>query len=103
MSVLIVGSATYPDITAALADAVGGEDRLVVDYRAATATVIATTVSVTDGGIHSVTYDGFEALSLWTGAGNDTVTTGDVDSKVRTFAGNDTITIGDGRSVVSAG
>src|SRR4051812_18765976 len=34
----------------------GGQDRLVVDYREAVTSVIATTVNVTDGGTHSVTY-----------------------------------------------
>lgn len=80
-----------------------GRDRLIIDYRAATSTIVATTVNVTDGGTHSVTYDGFESLTLWTGSGNDTVTTGEGDDKVRTFDGNDTITIGGGHSNISAG
>lgn len=81
----------------------GGRDRLVVDYSHSTATITGTVVSVTDGGVNSVTYDGFEDLTLKTGSGNDTVTTGDGDDKVRTAGGNDTITTGDGHSIISSG
>ena len=81
----------------------GGVDQLVVDYSGVTATVTGTAVGVTDGGTHSVTFDGVENFIIRTGAGNDTITTADGDNKVKTAGGNDTITTGDGRSNIASG
>ena len=81
----------------------GGIDHLIVDYSDATATVTGTVGGVTDGGIHSVTFDAVENFSIRTGSGNDTITTADGDNKVKTGGGNDTITTGDGRSNIASG
>ncbi len=81
----------------------GGVDHLIVDYSGVAATVTGTAVGVTDGGIHSVTFDGVENFTIRTGAGNDTITTADGDNKVKTAGGNDTITTGDGRSNIASG
>ena len=80
-----------------------GVDRLVVDYSTVTASVIGTTVSVTDGGIHSVTFDGIENVTIDTGTGNDTITAGDGSNVLTTRAGNDTITSGNGNNLIYAG
>jgi Ca2+-binding RTX toxin-like protein len=80
-----------------------GVDRLVVDYSTVTASIIGTTVSVTDGGIHSVTFDGIENVTIDTGSGNDTITAGDGRNVLSTRAGNDTITSGNGHNRIDAG
>ena len=81
----------------------GGVDRLVIDYSSVAATITGTVGGVTDGGIHSVTFDGVENFTIRTGAGNDTITTADGDNKIKTLDGNDTITTGDGRSNIASG
>ncbi len=76
-----------------------GVDRLIVDYRHATGAVMGDStshVSEAGGGGRSVTItDGtFEHVTILTGSGADTITTG---------AGNDIIKTGSGASTVSAG
>jgi Ca2+-binding RTX toxin-like protein len=80
-----------------------GVDRLIVDYSNATSSVVGTSVNITDGGSHAVTFDGFENFTILTGSGDDTITTGDGRNILRTHAGNDTITSGDGHNFINAG
>jgi Ca2+-binding RTX toxin-like protein len=80
-----------------------GTDKLFVDYSNATLSVIGTAVSVTDGGNHAVTFDGFENFTIFTGSGDDTITVGDGTNIVRTAGGNDTITAGNGHNTIDAG
>lgn len=81
----------------------GGRDHLVVDYADAVTSVIGTMGSVTDGGTNSVTFGAVEDFTIFTGSGNDTVTTGDGDNVLRTASGDDTITTGHGDSNINAG
>lgn len=68
-----------------------GRDRLVVDYRNVSTGVVATDGSVTDGGTNSVTFDGFEYLTILTGSGADTLTTGPGADVVEVRGGIDTV------------
>ena len=81
----------------------GGIDRLIVDYSLVTATLTGTMGGVTDGGTHSVTFDGIENVTFLTGSGNDTMTAGDGDNLFVTGLGNDTITTGNGHNTIDAG
>jgi Ca2+-binding RTX toxin-like protein len=82
----------------------GGIDRLKINYADAATSVIGTVGSVTDGGTNSVTFDlAVENFTIYTGTGNDTVTTGDGDNLLRTGLGDDTITAGHGNSLVESG
>ena len=80
-----------------------GNDRLIIDYSAATAAITGTPVNVTDGGTHAVTFTGVENFTISTGSGNDTVTVGDGFNVLNTNAGNDTITAGNGPNTISGG
>jgi Ca2+-binding RTX toxin-like protein len=80
-----------------------GIDHLTVDYSSDTSSIIGTTVSITDGGTHSVTFDGIENFKIDTGSGNDTLTVGDGTNVINTNAGNDTITAGNGGDRINAG
>lgn len=80
-----------------------GIDRLIVDYAATTSSVIGTSSNITDGGTHSVTFDGIENFTITTGSGNDTLTVGDGNNVVSTGIGNDTITTGDGPNTINSG
>jgi Ca2+-binding RTX toxin-like protein len=81
----------------------GGKDTLIVNYKTTTSDVIGSSVNISDGGTHSVTFDGFENFRIATGSGNDTITVGDGVNNVKTGAGNDTITGGDGRNAIFGG
>jgi Ca2+-binding RTX toxin-like protein len=81
----------------------GGKDTLIVKYDTTTSDVIGSSVNISDGGTHSVTYDGFENFRIATGSGNDTITVGNGVNNVKTGGGNDTITGGDGSNTVFGG
>jgi Ca2+-binding RTX toxin-like protein len=78
-----------------------GRDRLIVDYRNVSTGVVATKGSVTDGGTNSVTFDGFEYLTLITGSGADTVTTGPGADEVEVTGGIDTVDAGAGPDLLT--
>ena len=80
-----------------------GTDRLFVDYSSATGSITGTAVSITDGGSHAVTFDGFENFTIYTGSGADTLTVGDGENIIHSGAGNDTITSGNGHNQIVAG
>jgi Ca2+-binding RTX toxin-like protein len=83
-----------------------GDDRLVVDYRFATGAVTGTAASVAEaggGGRLATIEGGFEHFTIWTGAGADTITTGDGDDYVFTGDGAGTVTVGDGYNMVVGG
>jgi Ca2+-binding RTX toxin-like protein len=61
-----------------------GRDRLVVDYRGAVTSVVATAGSVTDGGTNSVTFDGIEDLAM---EARDTIDLSRIDADT-TLAGD---------------
>ena len=73
-----------------------GRDRLTVDYRDAVTSVVATAGSVTHGETNSVTFDGFEDLSISGGSAPDNLTVGDGDHWLNSGGGNDTVTAGAG-------
>jgi Ca2+-binding RTX toxin-like protein len=81
----------------------GGVDRLMVNYADTVTSVTGTVGGVTDGGTHSVTFEGVEDFVILTGSGTDTLTTGDGDNVLRSGAGNDTITTGHGNSRIDSG
>jgi Ca2+-binding RTX toxin-like protein len=54
-----------------------GNDRLIVDYSAATVAITGTPVGITDGATHAVTFTGVENFTIATGSGADTITVGD--------------------------
>ncbi len=81
----------------------GGIDTLIVKYATTTADVIGSSVNISDGGTHSVTYDGFENFTIDTGSGNDTLTAGNGINIVHSGSGNDTFTGGDGHNTVFGG
>jgi large repetitive protein len=88
------------------ADAVlggAGRDHLEVDYAGAVTDVIGTVGGVTDGGTRSVTFAAVEDFTILTGAGDDTLTTGNGDNLLRSGGGNDTITTGHGDSRIESG
>jgi Ca2+-binding RTX toxin-like protein len=80
-----------------------GRDHLGIDYRAAVTSVVATANSVTDGGANSVTFDGFEVISIRGGSAADTLTVGDGDHFLYSGGGNDTITAGAGDTDIDSG
>ncbi len=80
-----------------------GVDRLVVNYANVTASVIGTTVNISDGGTHAVTFDGIENFTIDTGSGNDTITIGDGRNYITTRGGDDTITSGNGVNQIDSG
>jgi Ca2+-binding RTX toxin-like protein len=83
-----------------------GIDRLVVDYRFAAGAVTGTAASVAEaggGGRLATIEGGFEHFTIWTGAGADTITTGDGDDYVYTGEGVGTVTVGDGYNMVIGG
>ncbi|HEV2560711.1 MAG TPA: calcium-binding protein [Rhizomicrobium sp.] len=80
-----------------------GNDRLIVNYAGDTSDIIGTSVHVTDGGTHSVTFDGIENFTITTGSGNDTITTGNGYNIISIGAGDDTITSGNGHNSITAG
>jgi Ca2+-binding RTX toxin-like protein len=83
-----------------------GEDRLFVDYRLATGAVTGTAANVAEagGGGRLVTINGgFEHYTIWTGAGADTITTGNGDDDIRTGEGAGTVTAGDGFNTIIGG
>jgi Ca2+-binding RTX toxin-like protein len=80
-----------------------GTDRLIIDYSAATASITGTTVDVTDGGTHAVTFTGVEDFTISTGSGNDTITVADGSNVLNTGAGDDTITTGNGPNIIDGG
>ncbi|MEJ5991242.1 calcium-binding protein [Ramlibacter sp. PS3R-8] len=73
-----------------------GRDRLVIDYRGAVTSVVATAGSVTHGETNSVTFDGFEDLTISGGSAPDNLTVGDGDHWLNSGGGNDTVTAGAG-------
>ncbi|MEJ5991243.1 calcium-binding protein [Ramlibacter sp. PS3R-8] len=81
----------------------GGRDTLIVNYADAVTDVVGTVGSITDGGTNSVSFEQVEDFIIYTGSGDDTVTTGDGDNLLRTSDGNDTITTGAGDSLVESG
>lgn len=81
----------------------GGIDRLIVDYSTDTSTITGTTVNITDGGTHAVTFDGVENFTIETGSGSDTITAADGDNIFATLGGNDTITSGGGQNDIHGG
>jgi Ca2+-binding RTX toxin-like protein len=80
-----------------------GTDRLIIDYSAATAAITGTTVNVTDGGTHAVTFTGVENFTISTGSGNDTITVADGFNVLNTGSGDDTITAGNGPNIIDGG
>jgi len=80
-----------------------GTDRLIIDYSAATASITGTTVNVTDGGTHAVTFTGVEDFTITTGSGNDTITVADGSNVLTTGGGDDTITAGNGPNIIDGG
>ena len=80
-----------------------GTDHLTVDYASSVSTVVGSTTNITDGGTHSVTFDGIENFRIDTGSGDDTLTLGDGTNVINTRAGNDTVTGGDGGDRINAG
>ncbi len=80
-----------------------GVDRLVVDYSAFTGinTVTATSITGSSGG--SVTYTGFENLTILTGAGADTITLTTGDNIIEAGEAINTIVSGDGNNTVTSG
>ena len=83
-----------------------GNDRLFVDYRLAIGAVTGTVANVAEagGGGRLVTINGgFEHFTIWTGAGADTITTGDGDDDIRTGEGAGTVTAGDGFNTIIGG
>lgn len=80
-----------------------GNDRLIVDYAKATASVIGTSVNISDGGTHAVTFNGMDNFTINTGSGDDTITTNDGVNIITTRGGNDTITSGNGHNVINSG
>ncbi len=88
-------------------DAGAGVDRLVVDYRQATAAVTGDSTSnfTEAGGLRSVTVTAgtIEHFTVLTGAGADTITTGAGDDVIDVGAGANTVTTGDGNNQVTGG
>lgn len=85
-----------------------GEDRLIVDYRGATGAVTGDSTSnftEAGGGGRSVTItDGtFENFKILTGAGADTITTGDGDDTIKTGGGASTVSAGQGANTIIGG
>jgi Ca2+-binding RTX toxin-like protein len=84
-----------------------GIDRLVVDYGLATGAVTGDSTSnfaEAGGGGRLVTINGgFEHISIRTGSGADTITTGDGDDRIRTGDGAGTVTAGQGANVIYGG
>ena len=80
-----------------------GNDCLIVNYANDTSDIIGTSVHVTDGGTHSVTFNGIENFTITTGSGDDTITSGDGTNIFTTNGGNDTVTSGNGHNIVYAG
>lgn len=81
----------------------GGNDRLIVDYAAATATITGTIGGITDGGTNSVTFTHVRNETILTGGGNDTITAGNGSNLIETGGGNDTVTSGTGGNVIQGG
>ena len=81
----------------------GGNDRLIVDYAAATATITGTIGGITDGGTNSVTFTHVRNETILTGSGNDTITAGNGSNVIETGLGNDTITSGTGKNSIQGG
>jgi Ca2+-binding RTX toxin-like protein len=73
-----------------------GHDRIEIVYREAMTTVFATAGSVTDGGTNSVTFDGFEDITIVSGSAPDNLTVGDGDHWINPGGGNDTVVAGEG-------
>jgi Ca2+-binding RTX toxin-like protein len=80
-----------------------GTDRLIIDYSAAIASITGTTVNVTDGGTHAVTFTGVENFTITTGSANDTITVADGSNVLTTGLGDDTITAGNGANIIDGG
>jgi Ca2+-binding RTX toxin-like protein len=80
-----------------------GTDRLIVDYEAATLSIIGSSVNITDGGTHAVTFSRVENFTITTGSGSDTITVADGDNAVSTGDGTDTITAGNGPNLLDGG
>jgi hypothetical protein len=77
-----------------------GDDRLIINYGAATVAITGTPVGVTDGATHAVTFTGVEHFTITTGSGADTITVGDGDNILNTGGAADTITAGNGANVI---
>ena len=88
-------------------DGGAGVDRLVVDYRQATAAVTGDSTSnfTEAGGLRSVTITAgtIEHFTVLTGAGADTITTGAGDDIIDVGSGANTVTAGNGNNTVTGG
>lgn len=88
-------------------DGGAGIDRLIVDYRQATAAVTGNSTSnfTEAGGLRSVTITAgtIEHFTVLTGAGADTITTGAGDDIIDVGGGANTVTAGNGRNSVTGG
>ena len=85
-----------------------GEDRLVVDYRAATGAVTGDNTSsfAEEGGggrLVTITDRTIEHFTILTGSGADTITTGAGDDIIRTGKGASTVSAGQGANTIVGG
>lgn len=85
-----------------------GQDRLVVDYRAATGAVTGDSTSNFSeagggGRVVTVTSGTIENFTILTGSGADTITTGSGNDYINTAGGASTVSAGQGRNTIIGG
>lgn len=97
---------TVTDGADAVDGGLGTNDRLVVDWRPTIGAVTGdSTTNFADGASRSVTITNgtFEHLTILTGSGADTITTGAGDDVIATGEGASVVTAGQGANIISGG